>query len=203
MVVEIDLNNDKQTILDGKILVAMPSMSDERFERSVIFLCTHSKDGSMGIVVNQRAESVTFSEVLSQLDILNADEEKSLAEEVDCMPIHLGGPLQTERGFVLHSCDYRSKKFTIRIDDRVNLTTTLEIIKDIVKGRGPENALLALGYAGWGPGQLEREIQENGWLVCNSNDEIIFSDDLDMMYDLALRNNGIDPALLSSTGGHA
>lgn len=188
--------------LDGQLLVAMPGMTDRRFERAVIYLCAHSPDGAMGIRINQAAPRLTFPDVLARLDIMPEGEIR-LPEGAFRLRVHKGGPVETSRGFVLHSADYVIDDSTLVIDDGVCLTATLEILKAIAAGKGPSSALLALGYAGWGPGQLESELQANGWLHCRARPEILFTDDLDQKYDIALADIGVDPAMLSSVGGSA
>lgn len=189
--------------LEGQILIAMPSMGDNRFERSVIYLCAHSAEGAMGIVLNQQADEVSFSDLLVQLDILPEGEQIKLPEDSDALTVHKGGPVETGRGFVLHSGDYFINDSTLAIDSDICLTATVEILKAIAEGRGPKHALLALGYAGWAPGQLEEEIQRNGWLTCPADPGIVFDPDLERKYDLALEKIGIDPRLLSGQAGNA
>ena len=150
--------------LDGQLLIAMPSMVDQRFARAVVYICAHSADGAMGIVINKLASEVKFRDLLVQLDIVQAEDEPDLPGGVDSIRVHRGGPVETGRGFVLHSGDFFIENATLAIDDGVCLTATLEILRAISGGKGPDRALLALGYAGWGPGQLEFEIQANGWL---------------------------------------
>ncbi len=189
--------------LDGRILVAMPAMDDDRFERSVIYMCAHSDEGAMGLILNRQAENISFSDLVDQLGILDEGEDILLPDEVLNMLVHRGGPMDTGRGFVLHTNDYQIESSTLAINSGICLTATLEILKAIAHGQGPTNSLLALGYAGWGPGQLESEIQANGWLVCDPTDDLIFSEDLSGKYERALRAIGIEPAMLSSLGGHA
>lgn len=189
--------------LDGQLIIAMPSMSDPRFERSVIYMCAHSADGAMGIVVNQPAPNITFPELLAQLSIVGEGEEIRLPHPVRKMRVHVGGPVETGRGFVLHSSDYYIEASTLPIDESISLTATLEILKAIASGRGPRESLLALGYAGWAPGQLETEIQSNGWLHCPADPDLIFSPDVDRKYERALATIGVDPAKLVGDGGHA
>jgi putative transcriptional regulator len=188
--------------LDGHLIVAMPGMDDPRFERAVIYVCAHSPDGAMGIRINQAAPRLTFPDVLSRLQIMPEGDIR-LPPDVSKLMVHRGGPVETGRGFVLHSADYVIDNSTLLIDDDVCLTATLEILKAIASGRGPKRALLALGYAGWGPGQLEAELQANGWLPCPARPDLVFSDDLDDIYDVALAEIGVDPAMLSSFGGRA
>ena len=189
--------------LDGQMLIAMPSMRDERFMRSVIYVCAHSSEGAMGIVVNQPAPNIRFSELLVQLEVIPAAELIQLPPRADVVKVLKGGPVSTGRGFVLHSDDFVIENSTLPIDDGICLTATLDILKAIARGKGPESAVLALGYAGWAPGQLESEIQENGWLHCPADAELIFGPDIDGKYGKALRKIGIDPGKLSSEAGHA
>lgn len=189
--------------LDGQFLIAMPGMSDDRFARSVIYMCAHSSDGAMGIVLNQPAENVSFTDLLVQLEIVPDHERHRIAETARGMTVRHGGPVETTRGFVLHTSDYAIDHATLPIDEALSLTTTLEVLRAIADGRGPAKAILALGYAGWGPGQLESEIQANGWLHCPSDMETIFGCELDDMYGRVLRKLGVDLVNLSSSAGHA
>ena len=189
--------------LDGQMLIAMPSMSDPRFARSVIFMCAHSAEGAMGLIVNQRADNITFRELLEQIGLLKGKSGLKLAASAPNLSVHVGGPVETGRGFVLHSDDYFAEDASLRIGGRVCLTTTLDILKAIAAGKGPEKVLLALGYAGWAPGQLESEIQANGWLHCASDAELVFGPDVDAKYEKAMTKIGIDPSHLVSTAGHA
>jgi putative transcriptional regulator len=186
--------------LNGQMLVAMPGMADERFSRSVIFICAHSADGAMGIVINHPAQKVTFSEILVQLDVHGSDPRVLPAGDV---PVLRGGPVESGRGFVLHTTDYFVDNSTLPIDDAVSLTATLDVLRAIADGRGPRRAVLALGYAGWSPGQLETEIQENGWLNCPADPGLLFDPELDSKYEHALRKIGVDPVMLSAEAGHA
>lgn len=189
--------------LDGQLLVAMPAMSDPRFSRSVIYLCAHSADGAMGIIVNQRAPHISFSELLEQLNILPAEDRIDVPTPFKGMPVHVGGPVETGRGFVLHSADYFAEDSTLPIDSDVCLTATIDILRAIADGQGPDQALLALGYAGWAPGQLETEIQSNGWLHCPADRDLIFDRDVENKYTRALAKIGIDPSRLVNASGHA
>ena len=193
----------KRGFLDGQMLIAMPSMGDERFARSVIYLCAHSADGAMGIVVNQPAAHISFSDLLVQLDVVPAAELIQLPPRAGVVKVLKGGPVDTQRGFVLHSADYFVENSTLPIDEGVCLTATLDILKAIARGSGPASAVLALGYAGWAPGQLENEIHQNGWLHCAADPELIFGTDTDGKYALALKKIGIEVGMLSSEAGHA
>ncbi len=188
--------------LDGQLLVAMPGMPDQRFARAVIYVCAHSGDGAMGIMINKRARKVTLPELLSQLDLVEAGSSGKLPGRIAAMRVLNGGPVDTQRGFVLHSPDYHSETATLAVDDEVSLTATVDILKAIVEGGGPHQAILALGYAGWQPGQLESEIQNNGWLTCPADSGLLFDDDLNGKYVRALGKLGIDPAMLVSDAGH-
>ncbi|HVY43350.1 MAG TPA: YqgE/AlgH family protein [Hyphomicrobiaceae bacterium] len=189
--------------LDGQLLLAMPTMADKRFQRSVIYLCTHSADGAMGLIVNQRANHISFTGLLKQLGIVGDDADETVPPELLGMSVHVGGPVSSERGFVLHSADYFAQDSTLEIDGGVCLTATIDILKAMAGGKGPEQAILALGYAGWAPGQLESEIQANGWLHCPADRDLLFSPDLELKYDRALSKIGIDPSHLVSDAGHA
>jgi putative transcriptional regulator len=189
--------------LDGQLLIAMPVMGDPRFERSVIYLCAHSAEGAMGIIVNRPAGSIDFPGLLVQLDIIKKTDQIKLPENAETMRVLKGGPVETGRGFVLHSSDFFIEDATLRIDGEICLTATIDILKAIARGAGPKHALLALGYAGWAAGQLENEIQENGWLHCDADPDLIFGDDVEDKYDRALRKIGIDPGMLSNEAGHA
>mgnify|MGYP001236460636 CR=1 FL=1 len=191
------------TYLDGQLLVAMPGMSDKRFARAVIYLCAHSEDGAMGLIVNHRARQLSFSDLLVQLDVIDEAEAIRLPERAGAVPVLKGGPVETGRGFVLHSDDYHADNSTLDIEDGVSLTAPLDILRAIAAGQGPHRALLALGYSGWSPGQLEAELQANGWLTCPADAAILFDTPIESKYDRALRKIGIDPAMLSSDAGHA
>jgi len=191
------------TYLDGQLLIAMPVMDDERFARSVIYVCAHSADGAMGIIVNRPAGSIDFPQLLRQLDIVDESSPIELPEDGESVRVLRGGPVDTSRGFVLHSSDFSIENATLPIDDGICLTATLDILKAIAQGNGPKHAILALGYAGWAPGQLENEIQHNGWLHCPADPDLIFGEDMDDKYQRALEKIGIDLAMLSNAAGHA
>lgn len=189
--------------LDGQMLVAAPSMSDDRFSRSVIYICAHSSEGAMGIVVNQPAPHITFPDLLVQLDVIPEVDRILVEARRDHVKVLKGGPVETGRGFVLHSSDFFIENSTLPIDEGICLTATLDILKAIARGKGPMNAILALGYAGWAPGQLENEVLGNGWLHCPADRELIFGTDTAHKYDRAMRKIGIEPGRLSSDIGHA
>jgi putative transcriptional regulator len=200
---EKELDSQREGYLDGQLLIAMPAMGDPRFARSVIYMCAHSPEGAMGIIINHRAPNIDFTELLEQLNIVPEAERISLPSTVDAMSVYLGGPVEVGRGFVLHSADYYKADSTLPIDESVCLTATIDILRDIAKGSGPDKALLALGYAGWAPGQLENEIQANGWLHCAADMELIFDPHVDRKYTRALGKIGIDPVRLVNDAGHA
>jgi putative transcriptional regulator len=189
--------------LDGQLLIAMPGMADDRFSRAVLYVCAHSAEGAMGIVLNRPAVDLSFPDLLVQLEIVPAAERIRLPERVGQMQVLIGGPVETSRGFVLHSPDFHIEQSTLPIDDSVCLTATIDILRAIARGDGPRKAVLALGYAGWGAGQLESEIQANGWLTCPADAELIFNSSADLRYELAMRKIGIEPAMLSMQAGHA
>jgi putative transcriptional regulator len=193
----------KRGYLDGQMLIAMPTMRDERFARSLIYICAHSSEGAMGIVVNQPAINIKFPDLLVQLDVIPAAELIQLPRKAGTVKVLKGGPVETGRGFVLHSADFFIENSTLPIDNGICLTATLDILKAIAHGNGPQSAVLALGYAGWAPGQLENEITENGWLNCEADAELIFGTDADSKYEAAMRKLGIDLGKLSSEAGHA
>ena len=188
--------------LDGQLLVAMPGMADQRFARAVIYLCAHSDDGAMGIIVNKRARKITFQELLAQLKLADTQAPIRAGSGAEDIRVLNGGPVDTQRGFVLHSPDYHSDNATLAVDDDVSLTATVDVLRAIARGEGPARAILALGYAGWSPGQLESEIQNNGWLTCPADADILFDSDLEGKYARALGKLGVDPAMLVSDAGH-
>src|SRR5580658_8259213 len=193
----------RRGFLDGQMLIAMPAMLDDRFARSVIYVCAHSSEGAMGIVVNHPAPNINFSDLLVKLDVIPAADAIRLPTRAEVIKVMRGGPVETERGFVLHSADFFIENSTLPIDEGICLTATLDILKAIARGAGPASAVLALGYAGWAPGQLETEIHQNGWLHCAADRELIFGTDTEGKYALALKKIGIEVGMLSSEAGHA
>ncbi len=196
-------NVPDESYLDGQLLIAMPVMGDPRFERSVIYMCAHSSEGAMGIIVNHPAGSIDFPQLLMQLDIIKTADQIKVPDNAEPMQVLKGGPVDTGRGFVLHSSDFFIEDATLRIDEDICLTATVDILKAIAKGAGPRHAILALGYAGWAPGQLETEIQHNGWLHCAADPDLVFGSAVEEKYPRALRKIGIDLGMLSSEAGHA
>jgi putative transcriptional regulator len=182
--------------LAGKLLIAMPGMGDERFERSVILLCAHSDEGAMGLVVNKPSADLSFSSLLDQLNIPRAPEGRDIR-------VHLGGPVERGRGFVLHSDEYRTRGATMTVPGGFGMTATVDVLAALARGAGPEAALLALGYSGWGPGQLEAEISRNDWLTADAPADLVFSPDDKGKWQGALRRMGIDPITLSGSAGRA
>jgi putative transcriptional regulator len=186
---------DTSTYLTGSLLISMPQMRDDRFTRSVVYICAHTSDGAMGLIINKIVESVSFPELLDQLNIDTSATNKEIR-------VHFGGPVETGRGFVLHSADY-VQDATLVIDDSVALTATVDILKSIAEGDGPDKSILALGYAGWAPGQLDQEIQANGWLSVPADNDLVFGDDPDTKWEKAMGKIGIDFNMLSGDTGHA
>lgn len=187
--------------LDGQFLVAMPGMLDERFNRAVIYVCSHSAEGAMGLIIN-RPRSIAFPELLVQLGVIQEQDVIRLPEQAQMLLVRSGGPVDPTRGFVVHSDDYVADS-SVMIEEHILLTATVDILRAISEGGGPRRAFMALGYSGWGPGQLEAEIAENGWLTMRADPEILFGCDLERAYERALANLGIHPAHLSSEAGHA
>jgi putative transcriptional regulator len=188
--------------LDGQIIVAMPGLV-EPFARAVVYICAHSSEGAMGLVVNHPATDMQFPDLLVQLDIISRKDVIVLPDRAQDIRVLRGGPVDAGRGFVLHSDDFRIENSTLPLDTGICLTATIDILRAIARGEGPTVAMLALGYAGWAAGQLESEIQANGWLHCPPDLDLIFGDDLAGKYDRAMRKIGINPAMLSEEAGHA
>jgi putative transcriptional regulator len=182
--------------LERQLLIAMPTMGDPRFARTVIYMCSHNAEGAMGLVINKPYPGLTFPNLLTQLGI------ESTAD--NDIVVRLGGPVETGRGFVLHSTDYM-RQGSVKIDESIGigLTATLDVLRAIASGNGPQRSLFALGYAGWAAGQLDTEIQDNAWLAAPADPDLIFHADLDTLWDRAVRKIGIDVAKLASVSGHA
>jgi putative transcriptional regulator len=180
--------------LTGQLLVAMPHMADPRFARSVVYLCAHSGEGAMGLVVNRLIDSLSFESLLEQLGV-----EATVPAD---MPVHFGGPVESSRGFVLHTTDYVQDS-TLLIDDEIALTATIDVLKAIAAGEGPKQRVLALGYAGWAAGQLDAEIQANGWLLVPADLDLVFGNGNDTKWTRSMAKIGVDLTLLSSEAGHA
>ena len=190
------MSDDDSPQLDGKLLIAMPGMGDPRFEKAVIFMCAHSEDGALGLIVNKPAPELQFSSLLEQLEIDVGAPRRDIR-------VHFGGPVEHGRGFVLHSGDYQSEASTLHVSEGFGMTATLDVLEELARGHGPSSALLALGYSGWGPGQLESEILSNGWLTCDAAPEIVFGENDDSKWTAALKSMGVDALMLSSEAGRA
>ncbi|MEX0970090.1 MAG: YqgE/AlgH family protein [Paracoccaceae bacterium] len=184
--------------LDGRLLVALPGMGDPRFEHAVVFVCVHSPEGAMGLIINKPAVELKLSDLAEQLNLTDAENaDRYLAQ------VHLGGPVEHGRGFVLHSPDYEGAEHTMNVSPEFGMTATLDILADIASGDGPAQALLMLGYAGWGPGQLEDELRNNAWLICESSPKLVFGTADDDKWRATLASIGIDARMLSGAGGSA
>lgn len=185
--------------LTGRILLAMPGLDDPRFHRAVIFLCAHDEKGAMGLIVNHTLPGLELQELMAQLDIVPAQETINNGAH---MPVLSGGPVEAARGFVLHTTDFKQSD-TIEIDERFSITGTVDALKAIAQGNGPHKMLFVLGYAGWDPGQLDQELQQNAWLVADADPDLIFRPSAEQKWEDAVRKLGIDPAMLSGSAGHA
>jgi putative transcriptional regulator len=182
--------------LVGKLLVAMPALQDPRFAHSVILICAHSAEGAMGLILNKPVQDLSFAKLLDHLNIPKSSHGRDIT-------VHFGGPVETARGFVLHSPDYSSSGTTMQILGGYGMTATLDVLEAMAQGAGPDHALLALGYAGWGAGQLESEIGRNDWLTVDPTAALIFGAEDGRKWSDALRSMGIDPLSLSATAGRA
>ncbi|MEZ2129297.1 MULTISPECIES: YqgE/AlgH family protein [unclassified Sinorhizobium] len=194
-------NRRERGFLDGQFLIAMPCIADSNFARTVIYVCAHSGAGAMGFVIN-RPQELTFTDVLLHLEMIKRDDAILLPKYARDFPIQTGGPVESGRGFVLHSDDYVSDS-SIPVSDDICLTATLDIVRAISQGGGPKRATMLLGYVGWSAGQLESEIANNGWLNCPANEELIFDRSLEGKYDRVLASMGVTPSMLSPDAGHA
>lgn len=182
--------------LNGKLLIAMPGMGDPRFAKSVVFICAHSEDGALGLIVNKPTPDLQLGDLLGQLNIPKTAASRDIR-------VHFGGPVEHGRGFVLHSADYSMPDATLRVDDRFGMTATQDVLRALAQGGGPRDAMLMLGYAGWEPGQLEAEILANGWLVTDAEPDLVFGTDASTKWVAALKTLGVDPMTLSATAGRA
>jgi putative transcriptional regulator len=183
--------------LSGQLLIAMPQMTDPRFEHSVVYMCAHNADGAMGLVVNKLVDAMSFTELLRQMEL--EIESDNLDDRIQ---VHFGGPVESARGFVLHTTDYVSEA-TMRVDDTFSMTATIDVLRSIARGSGPSQAIFTLGYAGWAPGQLDTEIQSNGWLNVAADQDLVFGREHDIKWTQAVAKVGVDPSFLSSEAGHA
>jgi putative transcriptional regulator len=189
--------------LSGQLLVAMPTIGDSRFDRSIIYICTHSDEGAMGLVINRPADEIAFIDLLRQLKIMPEEGQFNLPEKVREIQVVHGGPVETSRGFVLHSVNPDPSSGSVEIDSEIGLSANLDILHAIAQGKGPDRVVFALGYAGWSAGQLEHEIQQNGWLLCPVSNDILFDDAFETKYERALSMIGVDLAMLSADVGRA
>jgi len=192
----VSQGKDADSFLLGKLLIAMPGMPDKRFEKSVIFMCAHSDQGAMGIIVNKPLEGLTFRELVEKLDV-------HVTANTPNPPVMFGGPVGTGQGFVLHSAEYAAKDATTTVTPEISLTVSVDILRAIAEGRGPEKAMFALGYAGWGPGQIEGELKSNGWIHCDPDKTILFDLAHDAKWRAALAKLGVDISGLSADAGRA
>lgn len=195
------LGEGERGCFDGQFLLAMPGLADSNFSRTVIYICAHTENGAIGFILN-RPQPISFCELMIQLELIEQREAKSIPQSAMKMNVQMGGPVETGRGFVIHSEDYQSDA-TLPISEDMSMTATVDILRAITKGTGPKRATMMLGYSGWGAGQLEDEVSANGWLTCPAIDDIIFDDDLDSKYERVFASIGIDPAMLSSQCGQA
>ena len=186
-----DTNN-----LTGKLLIAMPGMGDPRFEYALVYICAHSGDGAMGLIINKPNPKLAFKTLITQLKI-------KITDSIVDTTIYFGGPVEPMRGFILHSSDYPGGADTLNIDKSFSMTATPDILRDMACGNGPDIRILALGYAGWAAGQLEAELMQNGWLICDASHELVFDQDNSNKWAAALATLGVDPSMLSSQAGRA
>ena len=189
--------------VEGQLLIAMPGMSDARFARSVVLVCAHSDEGAMGLIINQPAGDLTFGQLIEQIDLFGDGAVIEIDAAVAARPTHNGGPVESSRGFVLHSPDYTADQATTKVSDGICLTQTIDVLKAIAAGKGPREHILALGCAGWAPGQLEWELGANGWLTCPADPRLVFEVAPEEKYARALAKLGVDPSRLVSEAGRA
>ena len=189
--------------LTGKFLIAMPTMPDPRFAHSVVLLCAHSAEGAMGVIVNKPMPDLRFQALLDNLELPLAETGAGLSEPVTDLPVHFGGPVETGRGFVLHSPDFFSREGSMELCKGIVLSTSVEVLSALASGQGPSDALIALGYAGWAGGQLEDELQAGGWLIADAAPELLFRTRDDAKWRAVLSQMGVDPRHLSGAAGHA
>ncbi len=182
--------------LDGALLIASPAIGDPRFEGSVIFVCTHSDQGAMGLVLNRTAQGIAFPDLAEQLKL------PRIVRKAD-VPVLIGGPVEPSRGFVLHSSDYALDRATLRVSDDFAMTGNVDVLRDLARGRGPRRAMLALGHSSWGPGQLEQELKECAWLTTEASREIVFGTQSELMWSACLSRLGIEPGMLHAAAGRA
>ena len=184
--------------LTGKVLIAMPSLRDPRFAYSLVYICVHSYEGAMGLILNKSIADLPFSDLLDQLSI-KFDSEDTIPN----IDVQFGGPVEMGRGFILHSADYTADETTLKVSDTLGLTGTIDILRAIAEKNGPRQSMLALGYAGWAEGQLESEVRNNDWLFCDPDDDLVFSSSHANKWRNALKKIGVNPEFLVSVGGRA
>jgi putative transcriptional regulator len=189
------------TSLAGKLLIAMPSMTDLTFGESVVLLCAHSRDGAMGVIINKPMPGVHFMELAERIDLSKLSHARR--DLIEQTPVLMGGPVDQHRGFVLHGADYTGDDNSLNVVGDYKLTASLAILEDMAFGRGPLRSVVALGYSGWSPGQLENEIKHNGWLHCDADADLVFSTDWPTKHRRAMAKLGIDPRMLSREAGHS
>lgn len=190
------MDDTEAVYLAGKLLIAMPGTTDPQFKRSLVYICAHSSEGAMGLVINRRLPDLSLAAMLTRIGIEN---HRMLHQK----PVHNGGPVERERGFVLHSAEYAAGSATLKVNKGFSMTATMDILEDIAQGIGPVRRLVALGYCGWGPGQLDQEMLDNGWLTLTPGPGLVFSTDDETKWTSALNMLGVQPKLLSATAGHA
>jgi putative transcriptional regulator len=191
----------KKGYLNGQLLLAMPSMTDPRFANAVIYICTHSEEGAMGLVINKPCNNIDFPDLLEQLSIENPEQDCK-STTLNHIPLHEGGPVESGRGFILHSADY-VQETTLIVSETIALTATIDILTAIAEDGGPRDYLIALGFSGWGKGQLESEIRKNSWLTIEADEELVFRTELDLKLPRAMAKIGVDISMLSSESGSA
>ena len=191
----------KKGYLNGQLLLAMPSMTDPRFSNTVIYICTHSEEGAMGLIINKSCDNIYFPDLLEQLSIGNSGQDRN-PKFLNSIPLHDGGPVEAGRGFILHSADY-VQETTLIISETIALTATIDILTAIADGRGPRDNLIGLGFSGWGKGQLESEIRRNSWLTIEADEELVFRTELDLKFPRAMAKLGVNISMLSSQSGSA
>lgn len=193
----------KRNYLDGQMLIAMPGMGDTRFDHSLVYLCAHSENGAMGLIVNKVTPMMSFGDLVGRIEAVDGADLAKTPEELMTRPVLFGGPVEPSRGFVLHTSDYFTPDSSLPVTDKIALTATVDVLRAMARGDGPASASVALGYSGWAPGQLESEIQRNGWLHCLPDEDLLFGTAHELKYAMALKKIGVDPGMLSGDAGHA
>lgn len=193
------MNSENSSNLSGKFLLAMPGMGDPRFHKAVILVCAHNDDGAMGLVINHVMPGIDLEALLKQLNITIPEGDYTSPSGVAVMS---GGPVENVRGFIVHTTEFHQQD-TVPINDRISVTGTVDALRAVAAGEGPQQMIFVLGYAGWGPGQLDQELHDNVWLVFDATPEIIFDTEPDQKWDAVIRSMGIDPNMLSNASGRA